>query len=214
MSILPKRKRSNNSMSSYTSRGFNVSLNTRFRRSCLRQYKAWTTAAISLSVYVTPSARWGYSEVPQELWPKLCGNSSGRVLCNRSRSDRCHIGDESPNLSGIGLRCVSCNRPQESSDNSPRCNWRVLYGGATYRRELQCYHLAVKSERQKKQQHSTRGTINNSHNSTFQSQRISEKICRFHGPHGKCRRRSLTIMGVATIHYLHPYRDCIMITYI
>ena len=37
------------------------------------------------------------------------------MLCNRSRSDRCHIGDESPNLSGIGLRCVSCNRPLVSA---------------------------------------------------------------------------------------------------
>ena len=35
------------------------------------------------------------------------------VSRNRPKSDRCHIGDESPNLSGIGLRCVSCNRPQE-----------------------------------------------------------------------------------------------------
>ena len=28
------------------------------------------------------------------------------VSRNRPKSDRCHIGDESPNLSGIGLRCV------------------------------------------------------------------------------------------------------------
>ena len=34
------------------------------------------------------------------------------VSRNGPKSDRCHLGDESPNLSGIGLRCVSCNRPQ------------------------------------------------------------------------------------------------------
>ena len=33
------------------------------------------------------------------------------VSRNGPKSDRCHLGDESPNLSGIGLRCVSCNRP-------------------------------------------------------------------------------------------------------
>ena len=30
---------------------------------------------------------------------------------NGPKSDRCHLDDESPNLSGIGLRCVLCNRP-------------------------------------------------------------------------------------------------------
>ena len=37
------------------------------------------------------------------------------VSRNGPKSDRCHLGDESPNLSGIGLRCVSCNRPQVPS---------------------------------------------------------------------------------------------------
>ena len=34
------------------------------------------------------------------------------VSRNSPKSDRCHLEDESPNLSGIGLRCVLCNRPQ------------------------------------------------------------------------------------------------------
>ena len=33
------------------------------------------------------------------------------VSRNGPKSDRCHLDNESPNLSGIGLRCVSCNRP-------------------------------------------------------------------------------------------------------
>ena len=61
------------------------------------------------------------------------------------------------NVAELSKNASDTSRGLESSDNSPRCNWRVLYGGATYRLELQCYHLAVKSERQKKQQHSTRG---------------------------------------------------------
>ena len=32
-----------------------------------------------------------------------------------SQVDRCHIDDESPNLSGIGLRWLSCNWPQDNS---------------------------------------------------------------------------------------------------
>ena len=39
-------------------------------------------------------------------------NTARCVSRNGPKSDRCHLGDESPNLSGIGLRCVSCNRPQ------------------------------------------------------------------------------------------------------
>ena len=35
---------------------------------------------------------------------------------------------------------------------SPECNQGTFDGGATYRLELQCYHLAGKSERKKKQQ--------------------------------------------------------------
>ena len=38
------------------------------------------------------------------------------VSRNGPKSDRCHLEDESPNLSGIGLRCVLCNRPQH-----PKC---------------------------------------------------------------------------------------------
>ena len=40
----------------------------------------------------------------------------------------------------------------ETSDNFRSCNPGVLNSGATYRLELQCYHLAGKSERKKKQQ--------------------------------------------------------------
>ena len=36
------------------------------------------------------------------------------VSRNGPKSDRCHLDDASHNMSGIGLRCVSCNRPQES----------------------------------------------------------------------------------------------------
>ena len=35
------------------------------------------------------------------------------VSRNGPKSDRCHLEDESPNLSGIGLRCVLCNWPLE-----------------------------------------------------------------------------------------------------
>ena len=36
------------------------------------------------------------------------------MLRNGPKSDRCHLDDEPPNLSGIGLTCVSCNRPLDS----------------------------------------------------------------------------------------------------
>ena len=39
------------------------------------------------------------------------------VSRNGPKSDRCHLDNESPNLSGIGLRCVSCNRPQGNRGN-------------------------------------------------------------------------------------------------
>ena len=38
------------------------------------------------------------------------------VSRNDPKSDRCHLDNASPNLSGIGLRCVSCNRPLISKD--------------------------------------------------------------------------------------------------
>ena len=40
------------------------------------------------------------------------------VSRNGPKSDRCHLGDESPNLSGIGLRFVSCNRPLDTDQTS------------------------------------------------------------------------------------------------
>ena len=40
----------------------------------------------------------------------------------------------------------------DASDNFRSCNPGVFNSGATYRLELQCYHLAGKSERKKKQQ--------------------------------------------------------------
>ena len=40
----------------------------------------------------------------------------------------------------------------DTSDNFRSCNPGVFNSGATYRLELQCYHLAGKSERKKKQQ--------------------------------------------------------------
>ena len=47
----------------------------------------------------------------------------------------------------------------DTSDNFRSCNPGVFNSGATYRLELQCYHLAGKSERKKKQ-HQQQGIIN------------------------------------------------------
>ena len=60
-------------------------------------------------------------------------------ICERTRCER----NENTSISS-GVT--------DTSAISQRCNPGALYGGATYRLELQCYHLAGKSERKKKQQ--------------------------------------------------------------
>ena len=52
------------------------------------------------------------------------------------------------NLVELSKNTSASVRDHTSSDNIRSCNPGVFDSGATYRLELQCYHLAVKSERQ------------------------------------------------------------------
>ena len=83
-------------------------------KKCIISVKCVTSTTLG-----DPSECWGNSELPQELWPILGENTARCVSRNGPKSDRCHLDDESPNLSGIELRCVLCNRPQGNPLPSP-----------------------------------------------------------------------------------------------